>query len=479
MRSTTQLLTAALSLAILGDLLLRVEWGLNLVLWIIPLLLWTARVSAISPLHSGLGLPIIFFAACVGWHAAPELRLLNVAAVMGLLTLPLLQKTGMVLRTAPVITYLRGTASTALEVWRNATGFLVTELPTSLRSSGSFRHASAVAVGLVFALPIGVTFLILFSSADPVFSRAAMTVLRFDPGNAMGHVLLGGTIGFASLGYLSHLVSPDTDSPPWRSQAQEGRFGIVEIAIPLGILIGLCATFIAFQVPYLFGGQDAVREIQGLTYAIYARRGFFELTVASALVVPILLAADLMLESRSASRKAFAILGFVQTGLVGLLMTSALQRMFLYWKEFGLTTNRLYATGFMVWTGSVLIWLAMTVLRGRRRTFAFGSIVSGLLVLAALNFVNPEGLVVRLNLARSAPFDWDYATQLGPDAAPPLSRNLSRLPQVDRCTIVTNLELRWNASSHDWRSWNIARARAVQLSRNELRPLIEACDSTR
>src|SRR5688572_31274949 len=48
----------------------------------------------------------------------------------------------------------------------------------------------------------------------------------------------------------------------------------------------------AVQLRYLFGGADLVELTPGLSYAEYARRGFFELVAATALVVPILLLAD-------------------------------------------------------------------------------------------------------------------------------------------------------------------------------------------
>ena len=42
--------------------------------------------------------------------------------------------------------------------------------------------------------------------------------------------------------------------------------------------------FVALQAAYLFGGLDTMQAI-GLSYAEYARRGFFELVAVAALAV--------------------------------------------------------------------------------------------------------------------------------------------------------------------------------------------------
>src|SRR3546814_9666582 len=85
--------------------------------------------------------------------------------------------------------------------------------------------------------------------------------------------------------------------------------------------------------------------------------------------------------------------------LVALLagvMVSAVFRMHLYQQAYGLTEARVYVCTILLWLAGVLAWLAATVLRGRRRGFAFGAIVGGLACLAGLHVLNPEALVARV-----------------------------------------------------------------------------------
>src|SRR5439155_810596 len=81
------------------------------------------------------------------------------------------------------------------------------------------------------------------------------------------------------------------------------------------------------QLRYFFDGAELVQSATDLTYAEYARRGFFELVAASGLVLPFLLGADWLL--RDASRehqRTLRQLSGLLLALLGVVMASALQR---------------------------------------------------------------------------------------------------------------------------------------------------------
>jgi hypothetical protein len=162
--------------------------------------------------------------------------------------------------------------------------------------------------------------------------------------------------------------------------------------------------------------------------------------------------------------------------LVGTIMVSAAARLRLYVGYYGLTTDRLFAFVFMAWIGLVVVWLAMTVLRGRGRPFVAGAALSGLGVLAGLNVANPDAIVARVNVARSVTtlrttevrpgvtrdepsIDLLYLSTLSGDAAslvvdavlaPPRSAEGSPLRVVDdrnRCYAVRSLLQGWGPAS--------------------------------
>jgi hypothetical protein len=157
----------------------------------------------------------------------------------------------------------------------------------------------------------------------------------------------------------------------------------------------------------------------------------------------------------------------------------------LYIRYYGISADRLYASSFMIWLAIVSAWFGLTVLRSRPRAFAAGAVVSGFLALFALNVLNPDGLVSRVNLARGAAGqaagpgpDWRYLATPGGDAVPGLVEALTSRSSGaevagshDRCAAAQALLDRWSGDaargmSAHWTQWNAARARALTAVRD-------------
>jgi hypothetical protein len=177
--------------------------------------------------------------------------------------------------------------------------------------------------------------------------------------------------------------------------------------------------------------------------------------------------------SRVRGRRAFRVLAGTLIALLFVVMASALQRMYLYTEEYGLTELRLYATIFMGWLAVVLVWFLLTVLRGRRDRFAFGALLSGFAVVFVVNAMNPDALIARTNLERleeGKRFDAFYLTTLSADAAPVL---FDALPEISEKCVVPEADLtveevildRYREDEEgDWRTWNLSRSRARHLA---------------
>jgi hypothetical protein len=245
------------------------------------------------------------------------------------------------------------------------------------------------------------------------------------------------------------------------------------------------------QFGYFFGGNALVQVTPGLTSAEYARRGFFELVAATVLVVPVLLAADWLADRREPrDAVVFRALAGTQVGLVLAIAASALERLRLYYASYGLSDARFYAMVLLVWIGAMLLWLAATVLRGRRDLFAFGALASGLTTVALLFVINPDAIVARTNVARvttaaAVQFDAAYATSLSADAVPALIEALPALSRDLQCPIARRMLRRWppgrERSIRSW-SWSVERAAdAVRAHEAELRQMVGAnqrCEPT-
>jgi len=500
-------LGAGLALGLLADALLRAsgEPALNLFLWA------AALVAAVALLQRGRGAPMsreaaallgagLVIAATMAWRDSPTLKLLALGTTAGAFALAALEAGTAWVRRAGVTRYGLAVAVAAV---RSGLGALLplTDVDWAALREGPAggsrrRHAGAIVRGVVIALPLLLVFGGLFMAADAVFERLVLDAIRIDLEALASHVLLTGFFGWVAAGYVygfltgTRLPALWARSPrdaiegsPLRILVHRPSLGVTEVGVALGLLAALFLTFVLVQFRYLFGGATLVEVTPGLTYAEYARRGFFELVAVVALMVPVLLAADWLLRrERPRDERVFRSIAAVQIVLLAAVMTSALQRMRLYLEAYGLTEARFYATSFLIWLAVVLLWFVVTVLRGRRDRFAFGALVSAFVVVAGLQVINPDAIIARTNLARERAgkeLDAEYIAYLSGDAVPVLIPALPALPMEARCRIAQRLLRLWGGEEElDWRSWNRSAARARAMVRAhgaELSRFAEEC----
>jgi len=494
-RLALAVLGTAVALGIAGDILLRATpWGLNALLCTVGLVAaaaWTARRrgTAVSGDAPWLAATALLLGSNFAARDSTFLRAFDAIGLAIVFSLAALSLQGVALRGRQAWEYVRAALAAAVSACVGV--FLLvgrevawTELPR--RGGGRLPQARAAAVGALLALPLLLVFGGLFASADAVFRNLAVNLLDIDLAAATSHTFLAAFLTALAAGYLwGALLRPAPPPPPAASEASRFTLGIVPVGTALGLLDLLFLLFVVIQLRYLFGGAELVQGATGLTYAEYARRGFFELVTASALVLPILLAAEWALRHEPhAAQRAFRYLAGLLLVLLAVVMASALRRMQLYVDEFGLSEIRLYSSAFMVYLAGVFVWFGSTALRGRPRRFAFGALVQGFAVLAGLHLLNPDAFIVRTNLERPAahrPFDAAYAASLSADAVPTLLAALPRLDETEQCRAARRLLSRWARDGHDdWRNWNLARERArlaVREHRASLRALL--CAETR
>lgn len=497
------LLAAGAMLGVAADILLRAPDppGVNLSIWI-------ASVAAAAViLHRWRSMPLdreraawlvigAAFAAGLAWRDAVPLRLLALGCATLAFAIAAHRGAAVWVRRAGLLRYVGALALGTLHVW-TAGALALRDAARAAPPAGAdraarWRRAAAIARGLAIATPLVAAFGALLTSADAVFAGFVSDVLRVDFEWIAGHAALFLIGAWISTGYL-HGFLTGTDLP-WGAAAGEaparrGPLGITEAATALGAVNLLFLTFVIVQFRYLFGGDTIVQITPDLTYAEYARRGFFELVVAVALVVPVLLAADWLLDRRGRlDVLVFCSLAGVQVGLVLAIAASALQRLRLYYESYGLTESRFYAMALLLWIGAMLVWLAATVLRGRRDLFAFGALASGFGAVAVLFAANPDAIVARANVARMASasipvrFDVAYVASLSADAVPVLIEALPRLPPHVQCPLARHLLQRWppdrDRSIRGW-NWSAARASgAVREHETRLRSMMgpnQAC----
>lgn len=398
-------------------------------------------------------------------EAMPAFSLLLLVAAA---SIPLLRARAFHFGTTPAGAQLMGCALVGLHALGGAVPLLVQAARHTATPAHKLRVPLIAARGVLLALPPLALFLALFVSADPIFESYFRRLTQFMSEDFAAHAAFVLAIAWVVAGLLRGLLPRNS---ALNAVPAVPTLPTAELTVALGSIAALFFLFVLVQARWLYAGADAVLAIPGLTVANYARRGFFELLAAAALVLPLLVGADAA--SRSASLRGRYTVRAVAGALVVLVfavMTSAFQRMTLYTERFGLTEQRLYGTALMIWLAVVFAWFLVTTLRGRSNRFAAVPVVAGIVGVLALAAVNPDAMIARINLDRASAggqLDVAYLATLSADAAPEIIRRLDRIPAGSRCAVGRRL-LSYREANIDWRVTNRSVLRARSLVTDEL-----------
>ncbi|MDQ3864384.1 MAG: DUF4173 domain-containing protein, partial [Actinomycetota bacterium] len=475
-------LGGALAIGVLGDVLLRdTPWGINFLIWvtaIVGIAVLLARWGRVGTGGEGKWfiLVAVVFAAGVVLRDSPTVVFLDVVGVLISLSLAVWRGRSGSLRRAGIWDYVLGGIFTGVLTSAGPLPVSVADIEWRAALRGRWKgQALAVSRGVLLAAPLLLLFGALLVAADAIFERLVIDIFGFDLAQVFSHLFLicsfaWMTAGLLWAGLMAHV--PENLAIP---RPRVVSLGIVEIGVVLGLLDLMFLTFVVIQIRYLFGGAGRVEATAGLTYAEYARHGFFELVTVTALALPLLLIAHWLLRAENrAHERLFKALAGIMVGLLFVIVASALQRMYLYQQAFGLTELRLYATIFMAWISTVLFWFVLTVMRGRRERFAFGALLAGFAAIFAINAMNPDALIATTNIERMEEgkrFDAYYLTTLSADAVPVLVESLPEIGDKrvwQDYTLEQALVYRWDKRSPDWRTWNLSRWRARQAVKSHV-----------
>jgi hypothetical protein len=268
---------------------------------------------------------------------------------------------------------------------------------------------------------------VLLASADPIF--ASFFSLNFDFGRLALDVVfvIAGSLLMAGLLRLAAAEPMDrVDGPRW-------RLGTTEAVVVLAVLNTIFAAFAIAQAMAASGTGAQTLRSAGITYADYARSGFFQLLwVAGITLVVLVLFSRVTGFAHRTGRLTFLALAELAIALTLLIVLVASQRLSLYENAYGFTMLRLYSHVFAGLIAVVFLLLAADLagLFRRRRWFVGVSAICALVLLVGLNVVNPEALVVGLNVDRANQthkIDAQYFQELSSDAAPAILASRSRL----------------------------------------------------
>jgi hypothetical protein len=197
------------------------------------------------------------------------------------------------------------------------------------------------------------------------------------------------------------------------------------VFIILGLVNILFLLFVIIQIKYLFGAADFVLN-NGLTFAEYARKGFFEL-VWVMIIAEIIILATYRSSDHHGHSKVATILQNILAVQVILVAISALKRMNVYQEAYGFTILRLYVEWFIYFSIAVLITTIISITtRFSFKNFFHAGLVGGIAAFVIVASFNVDHIIAKRNidrlLAGKKNFDIEYLTNLSIDAVSELTR---------------------------------------------------------
>ncbi|MET8229124.1 DUF4173 domain-containing protein [Micromonospora sp. NPDC005298] len=332
---------------------------------------------------------------------------------------------------------------------------------------GRIVNSLAISAGLL------VLFGVLFSSADAVFADLVTGLL---PNISIPGIIGWGfrvlLIGGPLLG-AAYLVSRPPDLEGLRPEPGRPAHRL-EWTIPLVLLDALFAAFVLVQLTVLFGGSGHVLRTAGLTYAEYARGGFWQLLAVTALTLLVIaVAARRAPKATRADRLLVRVLLGTLTALSLVVVASALYRMQVYADAYGATRLRLVVATTELWLGLLFVLVGVAVVRLRAEWLPRLVIGTAVLALLGLALVNPDRLIAERNVDRyrdTGSLDVSYLSGLSADAVPALER----LPEPMRTCALR--EIAYGLPRDGFWATNVGRERARPvLDRVQMNGVTTSC----
>ena len=324
--------------------------------------------------------------------------------------------------------------------------------------------------GLLIALPLGTSVLLLLASGDRFFAS------WLGLSSVGARVVDAVVVVVAGLSWLVMVVtSQQHDAKPSETKLRPRRFDQTSATLTLSFIAVVQAGYVASLVAAAVGGRAYVERRAGLTYADYARSGFFQLVVVVLVIISVLM---YFRPTLSPHRLALRLLTLAIVAATIAMSMVAVVRLQTYRSVFGLTMLRFGTTVFAAWLGVVVFLVGVVLLRPRlHRHLGVALLLSAYASMTFGNWANPESMIARENITRihwqtgttrsvdGAEFDPAYLAGLSDDAVPALVAHLNDLPpeqaaelQRDICDSPHHLDDGW--------SWNRSREQAFATRRH-------------
>ncbi|MBR5218649.1 MAG: DUF4173 domain-containing protein, partial [Clostridia bacterium] len=213
---------------------------------------------------------------------------------------------------------------------------------------------------------------------------------------------------------------------------------ILAAAIP--VLLVYVVFFIS-QIDYYVSGFTGYLP-RNLSYAQYAREGFFQLCTVSVINLVVILLALMFMKRKSENPPvSLKILTVAYSVFTLVLISTAISKMVMYINYYGLTQRRVYASWFMILLAVIFIIIAVKQFVPKFKAVAVGFVVC-VALFAALALPNVDSMIARYNVNRYLDgslqtIDVEDMYNLGDSAVPEMVRLYDELSESENTPSFT------------------------------------------
>jgi hypothetical protein len=360
---------------------------------------------------------------------------------------------------------------------------------SEINSDSGMGPILKVFIGLLIAAPLLLVIIALLSSADAVFGiyvkKVWDTILRV---NVVEYAFSGVIAVFLFPFLFSFLHSYQRRwNTRWiresfSTQQQYKRYGDPLIAGTVLLLLNMVYGFFTWiQFQYLFDAFQNILPTE-LTYAEYARQGFFQLATVACINILIIMVSVFLIRRGSGGGVLVRLMSVLLILFTWVLMVSAGYRMKMYIDAYALTKLRVLVSLFMVLIGLILLYALLKEFFSKFRFFKF-SLITAVLILMMTNFLNINARIAQYNIDQyqkkiliesKAEIDWRYLiVNLSDDAIPVILRLTDAEDKKLARDVTAAIQLRYKFGLKDyrennWKRFNIGREQAKVAVEKEL-----------
>lgn len=259
--------------------------------------------------------------------------------------------------------------------------------------NGNKRSFGKALIGLLGAIPVLIIIIPLLISSDYAF-RGMMTNIFENTFSDIFKTVFGVSLALFVITYGFSLKAGRL------SELKKGSFGGIENVYIISFLSTISACYLLYlfsQLAYFFGAFKGFLPDEEITYASFARKGFFEMCVI-AVINLCLIFLTLFLSKKENGKVCHTIkaLSTFISFFTLIIIATAISKMALYIDAYGMTVLRLTTSAFMLFLAIVFISVILRIYIVKINFIKTALISAGCIVLI-LGVANVNAVCARYN----------------------------------------------------------------------------------